>query len=51
MIFDMHVSAVKKSSLLFVIWFRCGFHFGKEEYSLWCRIIGRDLGFPRNGTV
>lgn len=39
--FDSYVLAAKKSSLLFLILFRCGFRYGKEEYSLWGRIMGR----------
>lgn len=39
--FDSCVLAVKKSSLLFLTLFRCGLRCGKEEYSLWCRIMDR----------
>lgn len=49
--FDLCVPAGKNSSLLFLISSRCGFRYGKEEYSLWCRIIGRNLWSSQDGTV
>lgn len=43
--FDSCVSAANKSSLLFLILFGCGLRGGKEEYSLWCRIMDRRAMF------